>query len=67
LRVILSRGATKGSLSIQGFYGRGAKAILSLASLAQDDRKGRSSRSKLSQDDPQGRSLRSGSLGMTRA
>jgi len=27
--VILSREATKGSLSIQGFYGRGAKAILS--------------------------------------
>jgi len=35
--VILSREATKGSLSIQGFYSRGAKAILSLASLAQDD------------------------------
>ena len=35
--VILSREATKGSLSIQGFYGRGAKAILSLAPLAQDD------------------------------
>jgi len=28
-RVIPSREATKGSLSIQGFYGRGAKAILS--------------------------------------
>jgi len=27
----------QGSLSIQGFYGRGAKAILSLAPLAQDD------------------------------
>jgi len=27
--VILSREATKGSLSIQGFYGRGARAILS--------------------------------------
>ena len=27
--VILSREATKGSLSAQGFYGRGAKAILS--------------------------------------
>jgi len=27
--VILSREATKGSLSIQGFYGRGATAILS--------------------------------------
>ena len=36
-RVILRREAPKGSLSIQGFYGRGAKAILSLASLAQDD------------------------------
>ena len=35
--VILRREAPKGSLSIQGFYGRGAKAILSLASLAQDD------------------------------
>jgi len=35
--VILSREATKGSLSVQGFYGRGAKAILSLAPLAQDD------------------------------
>ena len=42
LGVILSREATKGSLSIQGFYGRGAKAILSLASLAQDDHRGRS-------------------------
>ena len=40
LAVILSREATKGSLSIQGFYGRGAKAILSLASLAQDDARG---------------------------
>jgi len=40
--VILSREATKGSLSIQGFYGRGATAILSLASLAQDDHRGRS-------------------------
>ena len=38
--VILSREATKGSLSIQGFYGRGAKAILSLAPLAQDDAAG---------------------------
>jgi len=27
-RVILRRAAPKGSLSIQGFYGRGAKAIL---------------------------------------
>ena len=35
--VILRREAPKGSLSIQGFYGRGAKAILSLALLAQDD------------------------------
>jgi len=35
--VILRSEATKGSLSIQGFYGRGATAILSLASLAQDD------------------------------
>ena len=38
--VILSRAATKGSLSIHGFYGRGAKAILSLAPLAQDDARG---------------------------
>ena len=36
-RVILRREAPKGSLSIQGFYGRGAKAIVSLA---QDDRRG---------------------------
>ena len=36
-RVILRREAPKGSLSIQGFYGRGARAILSLAPLAQDD------------------------------
>jgi len=35
--VILRSEATKGSLSIQGFYGRGATAILSLASLAEDD------------------------------
>ena len=40
--VILRSEATKGSLSIQGFYGRGAIAILSLASLAQDDASGRS-------------------------
>ena len=39
-RVILRREAPKGSLSIQGFYGRGAKAILSLAPLAQDDARG---------------------------
>jgi hypothetical protein len=39
-RVILRREAPKGSLSIQGFYARGAKAILSLASLAQDDAPG---------------------------
>ena len=38
--VILRSAATKGSLSIQGFYGRGATAILSLASLAQDDSPG---------------------------
>ena len=38
--VILRREAPKGSLSIQGFYGRGAKAILSLALLAQDDSRG---------------------------
>ena len=39
--VILSREATKGSLSIQGFYGgRGANAILSLTPLAQDDDRG---------------------------
>jgi len=37
MRVILRRAAPKGSLSIQGFYCRGATAILSLASLAQDD------------------------------
>jgi len=39
-RVILRRAAPKGSLSIQGFYGRGAKAVLLLASLAQDDARG---------------------------
>jgi hypothetical protein len=50
LAVILSREATKGSLSIQGFYGRGATAILSLASLAQDDYRGRFA----TEDDPQG-------------
>ena len=50
LAVILSREATKGSLSIQGFYGRGATAILSLASLAQGDYRGRFA----TQDDPQG-------------
>ena len=43
-RVILRREAPKGSLSIQGFYGRGARAILSLASLAQDDARGRLAR-----------------------
>jgi len=37
MRVILRRVAPKGSLSIPGFYGRGAKVILSLALLAQDD------------------------------
>jgi len=37
MRVILRRVAPKGSLSIHGFFGRGAKAILSLALLAQDD------------------------------
>jgi hypothetical protein len=36
-RVILRREAPKGSLSIQGFSCLGAKAIPSLASLAQDD------------------------------
>jgi len=40
LAVILRREAPKGSLSIQGFSCRGAKAILSLASLAQDDPRG---------------------------
>jgi hypothetical protein len=38
LEVILSREATKGSLSIQGFYGRGAKAILSLRRPAKASR-----------------------------
>ena len=36
-RVILSREATKGSLSIRGFYGRGAKAILRSLRSHQDD------------------------------
>src|SRR5205085_7612844 len=44
--VILSRAATKGSLSIHGFYCLGARAILSLAPLAQDD-----AHASLAQDD----------------
>src|SRR5204863_4947731 len=39
-RVILSREATKGSLSSQGFYGRGAKAILRSLRSHQDDARG---------------------------
>jgi len=48
--VILRREAPKGSLSIQGLYGRGAKAILSLAALVQDDAQWPPSPSPVPQD-----------------